>query len=215
MSSRDFDVPDTSAQRQPTSELDIYDRATRPTSDDPFLDNVNLGLGNYDSKEYWQQVAAFKQGLYADAAFSRRLLERAIEATKRDLARERWADLDAEGRAEAVADHLDEDVDEPSRRQFVEATKDDLWRNLGPDADDERYTDQELEQARLEARMREVESRTGISREWTPPQWRMVQMRHEASRSRRARLLDNLFGRVTEVRNDAGEAAEKLLGGSN
>jgi len=64
----------------------------------------------------------------------------------------------------------------------------------------------------MQARIQMIEKYSGIDRNWVPPHWRMLQARHEASRSRGARLMDNLFGsRMTT--EDASADVRNQLGG--
>jgi hypothetical protein len=173
-------------EQTPGSMLEVYMHALASRTADDFLDQVNLGIGNYSEAEYWQQVEAFRKGLYADSAMTQKLIEKG----KREALRE-VVDAVFEERDRAILDNirnLPEPDDGQTRRGYYEEHADDIWRNLG---DHEEYTAAE-HKAWL------VHETTGISRDWTPPHWRMLKMRHEASRSKNARLIDNLFGRPPE-----------------
>jgi len=89
-------------RRQPNDQIDIYNLAIESTIDSELIDDVLLGLGNYSSREYWQQVDAFRKGLFSVEAFSRRLRERAIEETKTKIAKEgvavEWLDAGGDKR---------------------------------------------------------------------------------------------------------------------
>jgi len=190
---------------QPRDELDVYHDATRPTATvDEFLEQNNLGLGFYKSdSELYQQVERFHDGMYASAAFKRKILRRAVEETKRELALrgeqfydERdmdvvtvtgWADLDESEQAET------------SRREFLDETGEDIWQRMS-------------NSQRVEA----LEIVTGIDREWSPPHVRILMAQHELTRSRDARTLDNLFGRIEKLitRSEDGDGGS-LLGGSS
>lgn len=188
--------PDQNRLEEPKSELDLYGSALGPTTvDDEFLQRTNFGLGNYSSREMYQQVESFRDGLFADAAFSSVLLERAVDYTKRRLAEQQWQ--------EEYGDQDDPDV---SRREYIEANADDIWESLGSVEDREEPSPQ---QAKLDA----MAKHAGVTSDWVPPHWRVMKMRHEASRSRDARLLDNVFGRVKVVKDKAQEGTEALLGG--
>ena len=190
MSEDDFQIPDTAAVDSPSSQLDIYSDAIETTVDDEFLSKNKLGLGNYSSSEYWQQVDSFQSGVYAHEAFTRRLRERAIAEAQREMAENGWDVRDAEG----TVVHLQglKDLDDGERdqilspRKYLEDRGKEIWHSLTPD---EQY------QALVNI--------VGFERDWTPPHWRMLQMRHESSRSRDARLIDNLFGRVKEVKEES------------
>lgn len=189
-----FTVDGTSDGDRPTSEIGVLAEAVRPSSDDEFLTDTNLGLGNYDDEKYYRQVKAFRMGLFADASFSRRLLEHAIEDAKRGLALEGCEVTDKDGNVVHDFDgweDLDEEDLPESKVNWVEEQGDEIWKAIP-------------ERVQLEALSRHA----GVTRQWTPPQWRLLMMRHEASRSLDARLIDNLFGRIKVFKGDK-EAAEK------
>lgn len=188
---RNDPMPDTEGQRGPHSHLDIYSKAVDSTVDDEFLQENKLGLGNYSDAEHWQQVESFQQGMFADAAFSRKLTERAINEAKRHLSSNGWQWYD-ERRDEPRQIKAWDDLDEDDRSSYDDPLDraDSLWRTLSP-----------------ETQLSLVGEVSGF-RSFTPPQWRLMQMRHESSRSRDARLLDNLFERVREFKGDE-KAAEK------
>lgn len=175
----------------PNSELDIYQDAIDSTVDDEgLLGRTKLGLGYYDDKEYWQQVDSYRAGMFGHDAFASRILDRAIEETKTELA---VSGVTIPRNGERVHlkgwDDLDDDKrEEWDRRRFVEQRRENIWESMSEDAQ--------------EAAIIEV---TGITSDWTPPQWEMMQMRHESSRSRGARLIDNLFGRIDEIRASTDE----------
>jgi hypothetical protein len=190
------------ASSGPNDRLDIYQEAIESTVDDELLDEVLLGLGNYEESEYWQQVESFRSGLFASEAFTRRIRERAIQDTKQRIAKEgiEWV----EDRGDGVA------VDRSLHG----------WRQLPADErerfDRRRWLDKRAEyvweQLPERVRINEIVDRLGAQPEWTPPHWRMMMMRHEASRSKGARLMDNLFGRVDEVHDNRGSDGDGLLG---
>jgi hypothetical protein len=178
----EYGKSDNTATGGPSSELDIYGSAIESTTDgDDFLSRNNLGLGNYSEREYWQQISAFRQGMFADAAFRRMVLSRAETQTKRALAEELW-------------DELSERTKErKSKRRFLREKAEEEWQTL---SDDQKA-----------AKMKEV---TGIGETWDSPFYRMLQARHEASRSKFARLLDNLFGRVSVQKQTIDTESEEL-----
>lgn len=185
MSHNNYGATDKRSEKGPSNQLDLWSKAIDPTEADEFLSESNLGLGNYGDKEYWQQVESFKKGLYADAAFSRVLIERAIDETKTALAEDEWQDVDGDNRQNY------------DRRRYLETRGEEIWESLS-----------ESEKALA------LEEKTGLTRKWTSPFHRMLMMRHESSRSKDARLMDNLFGRVKEVKTNGGGSEEfKRLGG--
>jgi hypothetical protein len=192
MAKNDFGVGDTSGNQSPSSELDIYDKIIESSANDEFLSDTRLGLGYYTEREMWLQVQSYKKGMYGDAAFARRLITRAIDETKTELGLQGyyyWDENDDEYKElKGWEDLSDDEQEKEDRRRWVQNQGERNWRKL-------RSTDK-----RLEA----MEEFTGIGETWTPPFWRMLEMRHEASRSRGARLIDNAMGRV-----------KKLVGGGN
>lgn len=193
----DFSMPDTNSKDRPSSQLDIYDEAVQSSADDEFLQNVNLGLGNYDGPEYWQQMQSYEQGLYADEAFGRRLQERAIAEAKNKMAREGWSYYD-ENREKVIErdgwEKLDEsEKQDQDRRRYLKSQGEKIWSKLN---ERERYD------ALVEL--------TGFSEDWMPPQWRMLMARHEGSRSKGGRLIDNIFGRVQEVKETSNLEKKRM-----
>jgi len=190
---------------QPRDELDVYHDATTPTASvDEFLEENNLGLGFYKSEsELYQQVERFHDGMYSSAAFKRKILRRAVQETKRELALRGeqfydkrdmdvvsvtgWTELD------------DEEQAERSRREFLEKTGQEIWQRMNN-----------------HQRIGALEIVAGIDREWAPPHVRILMAQHELTRSRDARTLDNLFGRIEELvtQSDDGDGGG-LLGGSS
>lgn len=195
---RDYAVSDNTGQNGPSSELDIYERIVDPDVQDDFLDQINLGTGHYTNREMYQQIQSFYDGMFSEAAFSRLIVDRAIDETKRELALKGWTRTDEEGAPVKTWDgwySLDEEErDKKSRLAYIEERGDKIWSQLA-------------EKEHLAA----LEVVSGISSGWTPPHWRIVKMRNEASKSRGARLMDNVFGRVKKlVGNDDKEAKSRL-----
>jgi hypothetical protein len=176
---------DKHSQRRPNSTTEIYGKVTEPTTDDDgFLGSTNLGLGNYRDAEYWQQMTSYRRGLFAHAAFHRKLIAKAVRETKRALAAEEWANLSESARASQT------------KRAYLQERGAEIWR-------------EELSEKQRRAKM---EEHAGISPDWRPPHWKMLIARHEGSRSRGARLLDNLFGRVSRSEKEYEVAGDDDLG---
>lgn len=193
--------------RRPQDQLDLYQEVVDSTAVDPFLDEQNLGLGNYTSKEMWQQVESYKNGLYAAAGFRRLLTERAKSETETRLAIEGWEvtvdgtkytwpgweELSDEERREIwwdedEGDGLAQSGDERfDRRRWINRRGKKLLTRLYELRDQETNTYPAIEA---------LKTLSGWEEQWEPAHNRMMMMRHESSRSRSAQLLDNVFGRV-------------------
>lgn len=196
-------VPDKTGNGGPNSQLDIYREVIDSTDEEPFLSRTNFGLGNYTEAEMWMQTEAHHRGMYATAAFKRRLESRARDETIRKLGKRGWTytvktdDGPCDQHIRGWNDLPEEDrtsPGEPYRRSYIEEQGRKIWDRL-PERE----------------RKKAVEEYAGIRNEWTAPHFRQMVMRHEASRSRGARLLDNLFDRVREVKGSAHEAAQEML----
>lgn len=198
---------------EPTQELDLFHEAASPTSDDEYLRRNNLGLGNYDAREYWQQIEAFKNHIYADAALGGTLLEFAIYKTKWELGMEFLAESDADDAMQALEDsHATSHAE--CRREAILALGEWKWDRLGRDEvslDNWKSFDvADRQELTAQMQLQALDEYANGAHEWTTPQGRMISARHEASRSRGARLLDNLFGRVKEV-NQTDEISQDEL----
>jgi len=157
----------------PNSELDIYQDAIDSTvEDEGLLGRIKLGLGYYDDSEYWQQVDSYRSGMFGHDAFATKIIDRAIEETKTELAISGVTVHSGDGseRLKGWEDLDDDEKDDHDRRKFIETRREQFW---------DRIPEKAQEDAVLEV--------TGIGSEWTPPHWEMMMMRHEASRSRGAR----------------------------
>lgn len=172
--------------RTPGSMLEVYMHALASRTADDFLDQVNLGIGNYTEAEYWQQVETFRKGLYADSAMTEKLLKKAKRQALREV-----VDAVYDDRSRAILNNIrdiPERGDDQSKQEYYDEHADDIWRNLGGHED----------YSAAEHKAWLLQETTGLSKNWTPPHWRMLKMRHEASRSKNAHLIDNLFGRPPE-----------------
>jgi len=190
-------------QPRPESELDVYHEVVSSTVEEGLLAETNLGLGNLDDGEYYQQVESFRFAQFADAAFRRTLLERAIKQTIQELAKQGWTWTESESDGEPVEmsvsgyqDLKKGEQTERDKRQYMRDRGPEIWEDL-PEAE------------RIEA----MQEFAGMSEQWKPPHWKMIQVRNEASRSRDARLMDNVFGRIREVKSDAEQTVKDRLPG--
>jgi len=207
-------------KRRPQDQLDLYQEVVDSTAVDPFLDEQNLGLGNYTSKEMWQQVESYKNGLYAAAGFRRLLTERAKSETETRLAIEGWEVT--VGEKKYTWPGWDELSDQERREiWFDEEGGDGLAQSAEERFDRRRWIDRRGEKVLTELHeLRDEETNTypaiealktlsGWEEQWEPAHNRMMMMRHESSRSRSAQLLDNVFGRVKEQVQDVKEGLRR------
>lgn len=205
------ELDDGGSEQRPGQELDVtHDVINTPSGVDEFLERNNLGLGYYEESELWQQVERFHDGMFGRAAFSEKILRKAIRQTIRELGRrgetffddrdmdvitkKGWRELDERTR-EDIQD-LDAETDYQGRREYIEMQGREIWRRMS-------------DEDRLEA----LEVVSGVDRKWTPPHLRILVAQHEMSRSKGARLLDNYFGRESKkVVETSGDGASSLLG---
>jgi len=174
----------TNAQNR--TEADIYGSVVESSASgiDDFLESVNLGVGNYTGAEYWQQMESYGHYLYGAAAFQRKLLERAIHQTVVQVAREedtlRWVTDNGDSRSKHIPDREKNAVSDryESREEYLQQIKS-IWDDLPA------HKQKEL-----------LEDKAGVSDSWIPTHARMMTARHEASRGKGARILDNVFGRI-------------------
>jgi hypothetical protein len=165
--------------------LEIYMHAVANNTDDDFLDTINLGVGKYEEAEFWQQMESFRTGMFADAAMTKRIVERAVLEAKRKM-----VETIMERPGSKVLRNVDyPDPDRMSKREYFDKHAENIWEDLG--TEDGEYTP-EQHQAWL------VSHFTGLDMNWTPPHWRMLKARHEGSRSKDGHLIDNVFGRPPE-----------------
>jgi hypothetical protein len=178
-----FGVPDKTSGGAGSMQ-DLYDTAVDSEVSDEFLDSNHFGLGNYTDSEMWQQIQSNRRGIYAEAGLQRLVFKRAVYETKLGIAREGWQYRDEDGNLvfETARADLDEKPDDETRGQYLLRRGSAKWGQLDS-----------------HQQVAAIEHFSGISSDWTSPFRRMMLMRHEASRSRGARLLDNLFGRVRKM----------------
>lgn len=206
-------------QRRVRNKLELQDSIVEGADGPPIFDHVNLGLGNYGDDEYWQQIRSYRRGLYLHTAFSRAILKRAIHETKVALGREgynaHWDSTDEEVKIadpvdpqspdQADVDIEDIDVDDVSPRRQIFKRGEEIWEDLG---DPNTMMSNEQAAALME--------KTGVGTDWMPISWEMVIGRHEASRSRSAELIRDVFSEISHFRTDGDtQDLSKLLGGQS
>lgn len=208
----DYDVESTPAQDRPGTELDIYDEAMKSQTDDDVVGEGNLGLGYYSEKEYWMQQRAFHDAMFAGAV-GEKIAQLVVHEAKVHLALHGgMAFGDAPTAVENIKPY--EKASDDEKNEQVEGT-DVTSTKLGVLRRAETIWDELDEDER-----QDVLERLSGGTDWDSPHKRMLLMRHEASRSKGARLLDNTYGRVSvnEYRGDVGEEDRKKLmnfGGQN
>lgn len=155
----------------------------------------------------WQQVESYRHGMYAGAAFRRPIEQRARQETEFRLATEGyscqkpdserllswdgWNELSEERRREIWEEELSESADEQfDRRRWIRRRGKQVFEQL------QQMTNSDVRRFPAEEAKTEL---TGYEGHWEPPHNRMLMARHETSRSRGARLIDNVFGRIKEM----------------
>lgn len=196
---------------RPQDQLDLYQEVIDSPEIDGFLDENNLGLGNYSGREMWQQVQSYRDGMFSSTAFARTIRDLAIEETKWELGLNGWEmridgdrlkwtgwnGLDDEERQDQWAAELaDADDEFMDRRTWIQRQGEWIFEDL---------VQQRIEGERYPAReaISEIANYDG---QWDPPHFRMMMVRHETSRSRGARLIDNLFERVKKMVNHSDDS---------
>lgn len=205
----------TEQQTRPNDELDLLDDVANESVDDEFLSEQNLGVGNYTSKEMYQQIQSFQHGVFSESAFGSLLYERSIKETKTRLAKDGWRfihpsdqsvrhmkgweDLSPKKRQEVWEDRLQKNDEQMTKRRWLERRGEELFQTL--------IEARSPETRRFPAR-EAMDELAGWDGDWQSPHMRMIMARHETSRSRDARLMDNVFGRIkkqiTETDADNG-----------
>lgn len=177
----------------PASSLELYDTVINPETTDEVTEN--LGTGFYTEDEQWQQIESFKKGMYGDAAFGRRLAERAVDETILGLGRNGWEWYDERDNKYAKKEGFDPENCKPreSPRERIRERGEKIWKLLGLKGENDDGMDEQLK-AMIEY--------AGVTGDWTPPHWRMMEARHEASKSRDARTQDNVFGSRSESKKE-------------
>lgn len=195
-------LDDKQGNTAPSSQLELYDGIINPDATDSVVEK--LGTGYYTEDEQWQQIGSYRRGMYGDAAFGRGLYTRAVHETIMALGREgwQWYDEDRESFREMEGADLEDVQPRESPRNAVFDRGKRIWDQLG--------AEQPMEgQGRLAA----LQEHSGLGGEWMPPHWRMMEARHEASKSRDARTQDNAFGtrqdRTVEHKGENGGTSSR------
>ena len=94
-------------------QIDLYDRATKPNTDDEILEGTNLGLGNYDSDWVWMQVESYRKWIYAHAALAKPMQLRVVDYALTQAAIEAWDEQDHSSRESewaSIREHIAEQL---------------------------------------------------------------------------------------------------------
>lgn len=172
------------------------------------FESGGFGLGNYDEQLYWQQVRGFRKSLVAHLCFASTLKKRAIAETKRRLAvegievydaqsdrwirRDPWHELGDDERAESRY----ADCDGLTLDEYAEQ----VWDKLGSDVKNGLSRKQRVA----------IEEKAGFESRFASTFEKLENIRHEASRSRGARLLDDILGAAQILRNESGGLEDEV-----
>jgi len=170
------------------------------------FDGSRFGLGNYDDKLYWQQVRGFRKAFITYQMFGPELRERAIVETQRKLAKNGTHRLNHNGDSIKYEpyDALDDDEKADSKwadtdGKTLKEYGQQIWDDLGnPDTDG--LSDQQ---------QKAMQEHAGVSDRFVSVFESLQDMRHEGSRSKGARLVDNVLTAAQTLRDDRGGLAEE------
>lgn len=197
-----YGTTDKHARGGPTSELDVKDKIVSPDVYDEIAGR--MGTGNYDDEEYWRQTEAHKQSLFGEALFNRVLRDQVEYEAKYELGVRGWQFFDEERSKDMKEFDGWEDWNESEQERKA--------RKVGRDETIRRRGEHIWILLPEEERVKVLEQYATASPAFLTPHTRMVEFRHEASKSRGARLMDNYFGRVRKLIGDKGvEKAKKSI----
>jgi hypothetical protein len=183
-------------------ELDAY---AQVLANSPDLDlDTNFGLGNYNQRIFYEQIANYRKAAKANALFQRVILQRAIHETKLALAEEGITFYDEDGMEPTSFDGVDEDDDDvESRRSELRERGQDIWQKLG-----------DANRVLSDKQVNAVVRKTGHDLDWQSFYAKVLVFYHESSRSVDAELVRDFLTGIKHLRNDAdAETARSLLGG--
>ncbi|WP_435125390.1 hypothetical protein [Halobaculum sp. D14] len=171
-------------------------------SPDGDLFDAGFGLGNYDESLYWQQVRGFRKAFAVYQMFGATLRERAIIETQRRMAATGHKTLnhDDEVVNYDAFDDLGDDERADSKwadtdgKTFAEYGRE-IWEQLGNE-----------ETAGLsDAQERALQEHAGVSERFVSVFESLQDMRHEGSRSKGARLLDDVLASAQVLRDERSD----------
>ena len=179
---------------------EVVAKALQSPSGEVF-DGSAFGLGNYSEQLYWQQVRGFRKAFACYQMFGAELRERAVVETQRRMARQGHKSLDHND--ELVRHKPFEELSEKRKAASKWAETDEdtytlaeygahIWDDLdNPDADG-------LSKLQEKA----MQEHAGVSDRFVSIFESLEDMRHEGSRSKGARLLDNALTAAQTLRDD-------------
>ncbi|MFB6200394.1 MAG: hypothetical protein ABEI98_00080 [Halorhabdus sp.] len=183
-------------------ELDAYEQLLAASPD---LDlDTNFGLGNYNERIFYEQIANYRKAAKANELFQRIILQRAIHETKLKLAEDGIHFYD-EGNMEPQS-WAGVDEEEPeSRRRLLRERGDEIWQALG-----------DANRALSDKQVNAVVRKTGHDLDWQSFYAKVLAFYHESSRSVDAELIRDFLTGIQHLRSDADpDTAKSLLGGKS
>lgn len=185
-------------------ELDAYEQVLGQSGD---LDlSTNFGLGNYDTRIFYEQISNYRKAAKANELFQRLIVQRAIYETKIKLAEDGIKFYD-EGDMEPKSwDGIRDGSDTNTRRQDLRDRGTEIWQELG-----------DANRALSTKQVNAVVRKTGHDLDWQSFYAKVLAFYHEGSRSVHAELIRDFLTGIKHLRNDAdAETAQTLLtGGRN
>lgn len=180
-------------------ELDAYAQVLGKSPDLNL--ETNFGQGNYDKREFYQQIRNFQRAAKAMESFSRILLERAIYETKIKLAMDGIS-------YESDDFQIEKDPVDPEplhRRKKLLKAGEKRWEELNE-------SDRALSTKQVVA----ITKKTGHDLDWQSFYAQTMTFFHEATRSINAELVRDFLTGIKELRGSADEStANALLGGKS
>jgi len=175
--------------------------------DGEIFDGSAFGLGNYDEKLYWQQVRGFRKAFATYQMFGPELRERAIIETQRSLAVSGHKSLDHNDEMVKMPPYEDKPAEEKADSKWADTDADavtlseygrEIWAELdNPEAD-----------GLSDEQQKAMRDHTGVSGRFVSVFESLEDMRHEGSRSKGARLVDNVLTAAQTLRDDRGALEE-------
>jgi len=206
MSSQQYAQNGAAGPRGVDSEEVVGEVLESPNGD--IFDGSRFGLGNYDDKLYWQQVRGFRKAFITYQMFGPELRDRAVIETQRKLAKE------GTNRLNYAGNKVKKD---PYSQLPDEKKSDSKWADDGDDAVTLREYGREIwdELDNPEAdglsdqQQKAMQEHAGVSDRFVSVFESLQDMRHEGSRSKGARLVDNVLTAAQTLRDDRGGLAEE------
>lgn len=188
-------------------EYDVQQELIRKSFGNPLLSRTNLGTGHYSERFLWQQIRSYRKGLFASIAFQQTISKRAVYQTKLALGREGFSHYNESKNDVEHWDGLDEqpktDSDGAPTSSWTDELErgEDIWESLG-----------EAKAVMSEKQIAAIMRKTNIEPDgFLPIFWQMVSGRHDASKSKDAELLRDIFTDRRGTVGDPDEEDERML----